>query len=174
MKVHVGIDPGKQGAFGIITSKRFDKPECVSTYKMPLIKARKGKAEYDLQQIKKLLLQFCSLGAFVTIEAITGFPRRAGHVVSVGAQYYGIGLMVGLVEGLGLPYQTVTPQKWTKAMLVGVPGTDPKMKSMLIAPRMFPHADLRKPRGSLDENKCDAVLIAEYGRRTVDEKNGAE
>ena len=71
--------------------------------------------------------------------------------------------MRGVLAGLGIPYELVTPQKWKRAM--GVPSGD-KSSSRPVALRLFPSlaAELRLKK---DHGKADALLIAGYGRRRL-------
>ncbi len=78
----------------------------------------------------------------------------------------GYGLWIGICAGLGLRYELVTPQRWQKEMLAGMQGG--KDASCIRAQELFPEADLKKgPRSKkLHDGRSDALLIAEYGRRT--------
>ncbi len=161
--VYVGIDPGKQGAIAAILSADWKDLGSVVVNNLPLITSPKGKSQYDIQKIKRMLLQVYPAGCFVTIEDFHGFPRGKGHVVSMAEQKRIVGILEGLCVGLEIPYALVSPVQWQKEMLAGAPGKDAKQRSMVVAPRLFPKADLRKPRGKLDPNKCDAALIAAFG-----------
>jgi len=78
----------------------------------------------------------------------------------------GYGMWIGIVVGLGLPYELVTPQRWQKEMLAGMQGG--KDASCIRAQELFPEADLRLgPRSKkLHDGRADALLLAEFGRRT--------
>jgi crossover junction endodeoxyribonuclease RuvC len=75
----------------------------------------------------------------------------------------GLGTWEGVLAGLGIPYELVTPQRWKKALMDGM-GKD-KDASRLQAIRLFPAIAGQLARKK-DDGRADALLIAEYGRRT--------
>jgi hypothetical protein len=66
---------------------------------------------------------------------------------------------------IGWPVTEVSPRTWMKVMKDGVPGAlSPKEQSLYAAKALWPHLfDGKKPSDGL----CEAVLISEYGRRTL-------
>jgi crossover junction endodeoxyribonuclease RuvC len=82
----------------------------------------------------------------------------------------GYGVLVGIVESLGLPLHLVRPQEWQKAMLAGegkASGQELKRLYVGVAERLWPSISFRGPRGGMDDGKAAACLIAEYGRRSL-------
>lgn len=95
------------------------------------------------------------------------------------------GLLKGLLISNKIPYHLVPPKKWqseiwdNKDMVVTYKNVtirgkettkkeiNTKQTSFNAAKRLFPMVDLRKTERckNLDDNKCDSLLISEYGRR---------
>jgi len=76
-----------------------------------------------------------------------------------------------LLEALEIPYQLVSARTWQKSMLAGTSGADTKQRSILAAGRLFPGVNLKRSARArkADDGIADALLLAEYARRT---KNG--
>lgn len=166
---HVGIDPGKAGGIAVLDGA------AVRLHAMPLVKACKGKGrdEYDLVAIRDLLRWFAGWAVergeqvFVTVEKSQPMPPSMGG----GLANYHRGVSRGwewMLVALMLPYQLVAPKTWQRVMLAGTPGNDTKQRAILAAQRLFPGADLRRGEKSkkVDVGFCEAILLAEYGRRT--------
>ena len=165
----VGVDPGKRGAMAAIEGDP-SSPVYVERLPIPIIKGKKGHSrdEYDLAAIRDLLLRWGrSRGCFVTVEKSQPMPReKGGHLANFQA-----GVSRGwewMLTALYVPYQLVHPKTWQKVMHAGTPGEDTKQKSIMAAQRLFPHIELRRtPRSKLlDDGIAEALLLAEYGRRT--------
>lgn len=95
------------------------------------------------------------------------------------------GLLKGLLIANKIPYHLVPPKKWQSEIwdnrdmvitykTVTMKGKETtrkevntKQTSFNAAKRIFPHVDLRKTERCKknDDNKCDSLLISEYGRR---------
>ncbi len=96
------------------------------------------------------------------------------------------GILKGLLVANEIPYNLVQPKEWqgeiwnNQDMIVSyktinkADGTEQKRKvvdtkstSINAARRLFPNVDLRKNQRckSIDDNKVDSLLIAEYARR---------
>lgn len=106
--------------------------------------------------------------AHVFLEAAQAMP---GQGVSSMFRYgQGYGELVGVLKTLKISYTCVHPRIWTKAMLQGVPTRfEGKQRAAFRAAQLFPYVDLKdSPRCKKpSEGKCDAILIAEYGRRLL-------
>jgi len=162
--IFIGIDPGKLGHVASLSADGGVR----GTWPTPTIKMGKGKPQYDILSMRRILKEAtegCD-SVHVAIEKQTAMPMQG--VVSMFSIGEGYGIWQGLLSGLELSYEVVTPQKWKKAMLAGIPGVGKdKKRSVIAAGRLFPGVDLR-----LNErcrvacvDKCEALLIAEYGRR---------
>lgn len=102
------------------------------------------------------------------------FGSSAKGTFSFGEVY---GMLQGLLIALGIPYHLVPPKTWQKEMWItgdkvyktknGKRSVDNKPTSINAARRLFPNVDFRRTEKckNVDDNKCDATLICEYGRR---------
>lgn len=75
------------------------------------------------------------------------------------------GWLQGMLFAYNIPYELVRPQKWKKMFSC----TSDKNTSIEVAQRLFPGIDLRrtpKCKGPHD-GTCEALLMAEYGRRVL-------
>lgn len=106
-------------------------------------------------------------GAHVFLEKAQSFPKQG----IASAFNYGdhFGQIQGIVIAFGMPYTLVPPARWSKVMLQGTKLKDsPKARNIEAARRLFPNVklvaeDCRRPHSGM----VDALLIAEYGRRSL-------
>lgn len=187
-----GIDPDLKGAI-IILSDSNDPPVkfLMPTYQLP--KKKKGKTGkqlfwtlYDEEKIKAILLNDGNPVDHVFIEKpLVGresdplrCPRCETIVdmrtpmppLSMAVKFEGVGLIRGICVGLGIKVQMIHPRTWQARMLDGAPGTlTTKGRSQYNARRLFPSFDLRQnERCKVSyQGICDAILIAEFGRRNL-------
>jgi crossover junction endodeoxyribonuclease RuvC len=101
----------------------------------------------------------------VFLEKVHSMPKQG--VASTFTFAAGWGLIRGILCGLGIPYQLVTPQAWQKELLAGLDRTDTKAAAYLFASRLWPGVDWRASERSRKPHTglVDAACIAEYGRR---------
>lgn len=166
MTLHIGIDPGMYGAVAFM-----DGPERLDVIDMPLFsiematKSKGGKPrkrnEIDLHallgHIRRRTL-FADATPAALIEKVGAMPREG----AVGAFTFGFstGALHGLLVAMGIPYDTVTPQKWKKAL--GLTGD--KDASRRLASRLMPqHAHLWPLKKH--DGRAEAALIAWYAAR---------
>lgn len=152
----IGVDPGLNGGICLLGSGY------VPLFRMPTLPSGKGSGKVlDENQImvwfKRTLGKGESSHAF--IEKATAMPKQG--VVSMFTFGCGFGIIRGILVGLGIPYTLVTPQEWRKELLKGMPKG--KGSSLIVANRLFPKAVIGKHDGM-----AEALLIAEYGRRTLE------
>lgn len=142
--IYIGIDPGKDGALaalypnGSVYVCPFDKAAYVSFF-----------AGVHDMYVKAVL------------EHVGAMPGQGS--VSMFHFGEGFGWLQGVLDSFGIPYELVRPQKWKKEFSC----TSDKNTSIEVARRMFPRTDLRrtpKCKGPHD-GICEALLMAEYGRR---------
>ena len=152
----VGIDPGFLGAISVLT----DQGALLSVVDMPVILVKKGKSKkhrYDEPAIRKILADVPA-PVHVILEYQQAFPKQGGvSNFTTGGNY---GFLRGVLAGLAIPYETVTPRAWKKAMLAGL-GPD-KCHSLAKAKALWPTADFGN---RADAGRAEASLIGEYGRR---------
>ena len=80
----------------------------------------------------------------------------------------GFGMVIGVVQAIGIPYELVTPTKWQREMVSAADKSESTKKTSLnAAVRLHPNMDFRKSRlaRNFDDNKVDATLICDYARR---------
>lgn len=165
--IAIGIDPGFSGGIAAI-----GPTGAVLIYDLPTMLVEgstKDHTEYDLRLLASILRGWVGQDARIAIEFVRGIPRRPGFAGQQGAssiwlQGHGVGVLEGIIAGLGLSYERVSPQRWRKALgLEG--GLEAKESSRLRAIQMFPDvADklkLKKHHG-----RAESLLIAEWLRRT--------
>ena len=172
VRVIIGADPGKAGAFAFIS----EDGTPLELHETPVITSAKGKPEYDERAIRQLLLHVGD--ALVAYEALQTLPPRMGGGIANFQRGLAVGLLRGLCAGLALRSVAYRPQAWQKEMLAGAIGEDTKQRSLIVAGRLFPgvclvclqvggthgdHGRKTKPR----DGAADALLIAEYARRRV-------
>jgi hypothetical protein len=176
--VVLGIDPGKNGAVVLIES---DLSVCTS--QMPLVAN-----EFDTKSFADFLRSRRGKIDHIFIEDVHAiFNSAAGATFTFG---FICGIIQGVVCASQIPYTLVQPKKWQSVVYQGVPEIrkpdiivskgkhagekrrgplDTKAMSEIAAKRLFPSVDLRASERC---KKChdgivDALLIAEYGRRTM-------
>lgn len=145
MTAIIGIDPGKSGGIAFI-SKSFQR-----AVKMP-------ETERDLWQ---QLMDARDVGesdegdVVAYLEKVGPMPKQGVTSVWTFGQGYGATRMA--LIGLGIRFETVTPQRWQKAM--GCMSGGDKNVTKRKAQELFPSL-------KITHAIADSLLIAEHGRRT--------
>lgn len=153
----VGIDPGKSGAIALLTTFSGVRAD-VELLVMPEVQAVAAKLQW---------VAAAAQDAHVFVEKAQSFPSQG--IASAFNYGTGYGELLGMLWALGLAHTLVPPRTWTKVMHAGTKSTEPKKRSLEAAQRLFPTIKLtatprcKKPHDGL----VDALLIAEYGRRTI-------
>lgn len=136
----IGIDPGQSGGVAFTDGRE------VLCFKMP----ETERDTYDLLRSFQ-----CKLPT-VFLEAVHAFPGQGvTSVWSFGRNY---GFLRGAITALLYPLHDVTPQKWQKTLGCLTHGDKNITKSR--AQQLFPHL-------KITHATADALLIMEYGRRTL-------
>lgn len=161
----MGIDPGLDGAFVIITSDGKLK----HSYKFETFIVKDSKRKLDIPAIYKVLsaIFIDYPDCFVAIEAIHGSAGQGS--TSIFSMGYSLGALEAIISIAKFPYVQVSPQKWKNRMLSGMPKE--KDASVQKALQLCPSTNdiLIGKRGGRDHNIADAYLIAEYARITFQE-----
>ena len=162
--IYIGIDPGLDGGIAFIDDgKHSIQGASIKVFKTPVISGK----EYDIGEMRKILEKnTISRTCLALIENQISMPGQG--LTSTLQTGKGFGVWLGLLAGLGLPYQVIGAKQWQTKLFTGVKGTlDTKAKSEVIAKRLFPDVDFRKSERATKANDglTDAILIAEYGRR---------
>lgn len=147
--MHLGIDPGQNGAITAIDVKGnmtafFEKPS--------------GKLLYEV--IKELNPDT------VIIEKAQTMPKQG--IVSAFNYGAGYGELIAAVNICEVRYYLVSPRRWTSKMLIGTNSFDAtKYRSSQAFKRLFPEwaecKGLLNRAGRLHEGVVDAALIGLYG-----------
>ena len=161
----IGIDPGKSGAFAVLDDQH-------SIIYLELFT--------DWTNARHKLYPFSASNTFATLELVHAMPRQG--VVSMFSFAENYGAWQGLLHGLGIPFQFVTPQRWQKTVLDFLPTKQPKadgesvkegsaraarnralLKSQVVSfvQRRLPAAADAFPRKK-DWDKADALCLALY------------
>ena len=140
--IYFGIDPGKSGAIAAIWE---DGEPYASQQKLSVTES----------DIAEFLQMFDLDRAKAVIEKVSSSPQMG--VVSAFSFGKSYGLLLGLLTAYQVPFVEVSPQRWQKAMSCMTKGDKSvtKRKAQQLWPKLkITHAN------------ADALLIAEYCRRT--------
>ena len=164
MKIIIGIDPGLDGAVCIL----YENGE-IDFYDTPTLEiksGRKKKREYNVNEMANnmriSLPMYPSRDILVVLEKIHSMPGQG--VRSMFSMGEGFGIWKGIIAGLNLSLELVTPQAWKKEMMDGS-GKD-KDASRQKAIQLFPNIADKLSRKK-DHGRADALLMAEYIRRKI-------
>ncbi len=162
-KTYIGIDPGSKGYITVIKGQDIDFLSIAENDYYDVVLYLKNAAVLSGGEI------VCCMES---IHAVFGSSAKA--TFSFGETF---GVLQGLLIALGIPYHLVPPKTWQKEMWItedkvykskdGKKSINNKPTSINAARRLFPDVDFRRtPKcKNMDDNKCDATLICEYGRR---------
>lgn len=144
-KIIIGIDPGLNGGVCFMASDRADAFAMKSLFEL----------KSELVELKR---KGRPLKAF--LEEVGGFIGKAQPGSAMFKFGRSMGEIVGLLTGLEIPFETVRPQVWQKGLpgLAKLTGKDRKRALHNLATQRYPEL---KPT----LKTCDAILIAEYGRK---------
>lgn len=149
----IGIDPGLSGGLAVLGGYGDESFAC------------RAAPFTTISEVKSLLADLYEEGYAwrlkVFIEEPPAFFKGArGGLASQAKLHRSLGQYEGLLMGFEIPFETVTPQKWQKGLpgLAGLAGKERKKALHNLASQRHPQL-----RPTL--KTCDAILIAEYGRR---------
>jgi crossover junction endodeoxyribonuclease RuvC len=158
--VIMGVDPGLNGGVAFMETSG----KIIHFQKMPTKKVDDKKI-IDIQQIAGMIAKLEPEHVF--IEKVHSMPKQG--VASTFTFGVGYGMVLGLCFALEALLRTelVTPQRWQKFMYSSMPdpkSLEPKARARLRFGELWP--------ALVEENVThdgiiDAMLIAEYGRRTL-------
>lgn len=157
MKAYIGIDPGSSGAIvsisegGEVRTLRFGK----STQKDIWDFFNSVSFDYE---------------CFATLELVGAMPGQG--VSSMFTFGKNVGFIIGLLTASAIPYQEKVPRSWQKELGItprfkpkkgesGTEETKPQFKK-----RLKEKAEKLFPKESVLTDTADALLLAEYTRRT--------
>ncbi len=151
MKIIIGIDPGLNGGIAIFGDITENGAGCAAFKTM----MDTGNLLDGILTVKKP----SEIKAFVEVPPVF-FAGAQGGISTQAKLHRNLGQYEGLLMGLGIPFETVTPQIWQRGLpgLAKLAGKDRKKALHNLATQRFPQL---KPT----LKTCDAILIAEYGKR---------
>ena len=144
--IYIGIDPGAKGAMAILYETGY----------IHIIPFDGDKYANELAELTQ-----CEESCRCCLEQVHAIPGNGLTSTWNFAENYGF--IRGLMEANGIPYQTVTPQKWKKEFSL----TSDKSDSITVCQRLFPKVNLLRTERSRkpDNNFAEACLMAEYAKR---------
>lgn len=155
--IYLGIDPGLTGAIAAID----DQAQLILCADLPVI--RSGKVAWiDSNELTGLLIQ-CRSGrpAQITVERSQAMPRQG--VSSTFTTGVVLGSILAACQRLAVPLHLVGASVWKRNMALDSSKTASIDKARL----QFPTAELSRKK---DHNRAEALLLAEYSRRTFNGK----
>ena len=155
MSFIIGVDPGAAGAIAIIESTG----KLVHVFDMPsveVIVGGKAKRRVSPEMLAAELRLYADQGAVAYVEQVGAMPGQG--VSSMFAFGQAFGIVLGVMAGLAIPTQTVTPGKWKKDMKLNGGKDAARAKSAQVWPA---HAgEFKRVK---DDGKAEAGLIALWG-----------
>lgn len=158
-RLFVGIDPGASGGIAF-----FHRSRSWTWHPMP-------GSDLELREIADSIEQISSeigVEPYVTIELVHSMPGQGV------ASMFKFGMGYGAVRQAfcKMPTEFVHPRTWQKAMGVSSRAKDeskPQYKDRLRqkAIRLFPKLSVWTKGLGVQRSVCDAILIAEYGKRKM-------
>jgi hypothetical protein len=147
----------------------------VRVWDTPTIQLKVGKSlkrQMDAAAAYWLLRQAKELwgSVYVVLEKVVPMPST--HAGDAGAKMgassafgfgKGVGIWIGIMTALEIPFEEVHPATWKKVMMPGM-GRE-KGASVLKATQLFPSI-AREITRVKDHGRAEALLLAEYGRKS--------
>lgn len=155
MKFIIGVDPGAAGAIAILENNG----KLVHVFDMPsveVITGGKAKRRVSPEMLAAELRLYADQGAVAYVEQVGAMPGQG--VSSMFAFGQAFGIVLGVMAGLAIPTQTVTPAKWKKDMKLNGGKDAARAKAAQVWPA---HAgEFKRVK---DDGKAEAGLIALWG-----------
>ena len=165
MRVFVGIDPGMTGGLAAVD----EGGKLLSVIAIPRVNGSTGPQDYHA--IKEWFAGVKKLGKVeAALERISVRPGEGvKSTLTAGTNW---GFLKGMLVAINARYIEPTPQSWKKAL--GLPKRSGKERkqgkqdAVVLATQLFPGINLTPGRKKVPhDGMADAVLIAEYARRTL-------
>jgi|TARA_B110000438_G_scaffold295723_1_gene339205 hypothetical protein len=154
-----GIDPGTSGAIAVLDSTNPDSVALLD------LKSNSICDTWNWLHTEGLALQSSTIWVEdvhslfgMSAKSNFGFGRNLGTVLTIAE------LLTGHDPN------TVTPKIWQKYIGVTVRGKAIKQEVATIATKLYPTANLHGKRGGLLDGRADALMIAHYGLKHMEEK----
>ncbi len=152
----ISFDPGHKGGIAI------HHQGITTAHPMPIA----GKV-LDLPAIAQLVRQ--TSPDIAVIEKVSAMPGQG--VSSTFTFGTGYGQIQGLLAGMGIPFELVTPQAWKKLVLAGT--SKDKDAAIAYCRRAFPDVPLVMPRCRIPHDGiADSLCLLQYGLRLFARREG--
>ena len=151
----IGVDPGALGAIAILE----DNGKLIQVMDMPTVDvviAGKTKKRVSPELLAADLKMYADQGAVAWVEQVNALPKQG--VTSVFAFGQAFGVVLGVLAGLQIPTQTVTPMKWKKGMALNASKDGSRIKATQLWPAMA--GDFKRV---MDDGRAESALIAYWG-----------
>lgn len=153
MGLIIGFDPGLKGGMASVR-----KGDAEAFCRMPVVK-NGTKSILDLNEIALRLRDNASQIDLIVIEKVHAMPKQG--VTSVFTFGEGYGSIKGIAAGLAIPLIEVTPQRWMKDILNGIPLDLGKKRSLAYCKARYPNL------GKITDGESDAICIALWGEQSA-------
>ena len=151
-----GIDPGANGAIAVLDSLNPDSVALLDLNKCTIYAATEWLRNHKIESI--WLESVHSLYG-MSAKSNFGFGRN-----------FGIALAIANLGTSGSDVQQVTPKVWQKYIGVTVKGKAIKKDVAALAHKLYPKASLYGAKGGLLDGRADALMIAHYGLKHMEEE----
>ena len=154
----IGIDPGLSGGIAIL-----DDLKIFDIYDMPIMsEGKKNKNQLNSAQLVNIIKKnIISNGdTFLIVEQVSAMPGQG--VTSMFNFGQSFGVIKGICSAMELPIFYVRPAKWKKHFNLINSEKDASRTKVI---EMFPRISNKLSRKK-DNNKADAILIAQYFENT--------
>jgi len=155
MSFIIGVDPGAAGAIAILESTG----KLVHVFDMPAVEVvtgGKAKRRVSPEMLAAELRLYADQGAVAYVEQVGAMPGQG--VSSMFAFGQAFGIVLGVMAGLAIPCQTVTPAKWKKDMKLNTGKDAARAKAAQVWP-----AQAGEFKRVKDDGKAEAALIGLWG-----------
>lgn len=160
-QVHVGIDPGLEGAVCVVGATG-DLLDWCDTPTLEVVNGKSTKREYADPMMAKILGGIRDRWDVqrVALEKVHSMPEQG--VASSFHFGVGFGLWRGIIAAMGLRLELVPPQRWKRALMadMGREKDASRLRALQLWPGQAEVFKLKKHHG-----RSDAALIAEWARR---------
>lgn len=152
MSYIIGVDPGAAGAIAILE----DTGKLVHVFDMPsveVVTGGKAKRRVSPEMLAAELRLYANQGAVACVEQVGAMPGQG--VSSMFAFGQAFGIVLGVMAGLAIPCQTITPAKWKKDMKLNAGKDAARAKAAQVWPGQA--GEFKRVK---DDGKAEAALIA--------------
>jgi len=155
---YVGIDNGLNGGIVLLNEDGI----VIDTFNMPVLKMEK--TEYDIKGIVTILKGIYNSYEYGTVKVYLekAHVRPVQGIRAAFTTGFGLGIMEGILESLGLSYEVVNPTVWMKSVFEGNYSKENKKYSMIFAQRKWPNTEWHKGK-NIHDGLTDAACIGYYG-----------